>query len=111
DSKSRTREARLLFTENPALPGSAGELVWEQPSASLPADLLVKRNGKLGVFVLNDGQAKFVPLAGAEAGRPAIVNLAPATEIITQGRFRLQDGDSVIRQTGTQTKGTEDKTS
>lgn len=102
DNKTNTREARLSFNDQHALPGSAGELVWEQPSASLPSELVVKRNGKLGVFIVNNdnnGQAQFVPLPGAEEGRPVATDLPLDTSIITQGRFRLQDGDSISTQT------------
>ena len=108
DSKSRTREARLLFKneqlfkDKPAMPGGAGELAWERSSASLPSDLLVKRNGKLGVFVQRENQARFLPLPDAEEGRPASTNLPPDTQIITQGRFRLQDGDAVSQQSVSQ---------
>lgn len=110
DSTTRTREARLLFSkersEQRALPGSAGELAWNQPAASLPADLVVRRKGKLGVFVVknvaNNKRAQFVPLPDAEEGRPVITDLPPDTAVITQGRFRLQDGDTVTIQTDTQ---------
>jgi len=102
DSKTRTREVRLSFIEQRPLPGSAGELVWKQVKASLPADLVVKRKGKLGVFVVNnanDKTARFVPLPVAEAGRPVMADLPPDTLVITQGRFRLQDGDAITVQT------------
>jgi RND family efflux transporter MFP subunit len=101
DSTTRTREVRLTFTEKPALPGSAGELSWKQVTASLPADLVVKRNGQLGVFIVNNengNQARFVPLPGAEEGRPAETDLPPTTAVITEGRFRLQDGGAIIQQ-------------
>jgi RND family efflux transporter MFP subunit len=102
DNKTRTREARLLFKDKLAMPGSAGELVWKRSSASLPTDLVVKRNGKLGVFIINQAnknQAQFVPLPDAEEGRPVATDLPLDTQIITQGRFRLQDGDSISVQT------------
>lgn len=105
DNKTRTREARLLFKDQRAMPGSAGELVWERLSASLPSDLVVKRNGKLGVFIVNsvnNKQAQFVPLPGAEEGRPVATDLSPDTAIVTHGRFRLQDGDPISTQTVSQ---------
>jgi len=99
DPVSRTREARLLFTGEAALPGSAGELVWRSTRPELPAELLSRRKGSLGVFVVDtqDGatRARFVPLPGAEEGRPAAVSLPARTLVITLGRFRLQDGDPV----------------
>jgi RND family efflux transporter MFP subunit len=105
DNKTRTREARLLFKDKRAMPGSAGELLWKQSLASLPSDLVVKRNAKLGVFIVNKAnnkQAQFVPLPGAEEGRPVATNLPRDTQIITRGRFRLQDGGSISVQTESQ---------
>ena len=95
DPVSRTREARLTFTNEAALPGSAGELVWRSTRPALPAELLIRRQGRLGVFVVEEGRAKFVPLPDAEEGRPAAVSLPAQTPIVTLGRFRLQDGDPV----------------
>lgn len=98
DSTTRTREIRLTFMDQRPLPGSAGELVWKQSSTSLPADLIVKRDGQLGVFVVNNNRAQFVPLPNAEEGRPAVTDLPSNTSIVTQGRFRLQDGDAISSQ-------------
>lgn len=98
DPVTRTREARLLFKNHPTMPGSAGELVWVRSSASLPSDLLVKRKNNLGVFIYRDSKAYFHPLPGAEEGRPAIIDLPDDTQIIIQGQFRLQDGETVSRQ-------------
>jgi RND family efflux transporter MFP subunit len=95
DSRSRTREARLRFTGPSALPGSAGQLHWRQPAASLPAELISQRQGKLGVFTVQGQQARFVALPQAEVGRPVIARLTPETLVITDGRFRLRDGDAV----------------
>lgn len=95
DSRSRTREARLRFTGPMALPGSAGQLRWRQPAASLPAELISQRQGKLGVFTVQGEQARFVALPQADVGRPASVRLTPETLVITEGRFRLRDGDAV----------------
>jgi membrane fusion protein, multidrug efflux system len=95
DSLSRTREARLLFKGKSAMPGSSGELIWRRSEASLPAELIVRRKGKLGVFILRDKRAHFVVLPDAEEGQPAITTLASDTPVITLGRFRLQDGDPV----------------
>lgn len=98
DSSSRTREARLLFKGKSAMSGSYGELLWRRTKASLPADLIVRRKDKLGVFVVQNKRAHFTVLPGAEEGRPATTNLAPDTMVVTLGRFRLQDGDPVTIQ-------------
>lgn len=95
DPRARTREARLRFTADTALPGSAGELVWRSKQAHLPAELLSRRDGRLGVFVVDGERAGFIPLPQAEEGRPAVVSLPGQTPVVTLGRFRLQDGDAV----------------
>ncbi len=95
DPRARTREARLRFNADAALPGSAGELVWRSERPHLPAELLSRRDGRLGVFVVDGERAKFIPLPHAEEGRPAEVSLPTQTPVITLGRFRLQDGDAI----------------
>ncbi|MGB5568988.1 MAG: efflux RND transporter periplasmic adaptor subunit, partial [Sedimenticolaceae bacterium] len=95
DSRLRSFEARLSFVERPAVSGSVGRLSWRSPVAHLPADTVVDRNG-LGVFVLDDGKARFLPLPDAIAGMPAAVEADPATRIVIDGRYNLQDGDSVV---------------
>lgn len=95
DPLSRAREARLLFLESAALPGTAGRLVW-QAGLALPADLLVRRGGKLGVLLAEKGQARFIPVPNAQEGRPAVVNLPPQSLVITEGRFGLSDGDAIL---------------
>jgi hypothetical protein len=61
----------------------------------LPANLVIRRNGELGVFVHRAGKAVFKPLPGAQEGRPVAVELPSGTEVIVRGRDRLQDGDAV----------------
>ncbi len=95
DPRARTREARLRFSADTALPGSTGELVWRSERPHLPAELLSRRDDQLGVFVVDGEQAKFIPLPQAEEGRPAEVSLPTQAPIITLGRFRLQDGDAI----------------
>lgn len=95
DARTRTREARLTFTDANALPGTTGELVWRSRAAHIPADLILRRNGKLGFFQVLDGQARFTPLDAAQEGRPAATVLDPDTQVVVEGRYRLQDGDAV----------------
>jgi RND family efflux transporter MFP subunit len=94
DELSRTREARLLFEADTALPGASGRLVW-QAAQAVPADLLVRRNGVLGLLLAQNGKAHFQPIPDAQEGRPAAVQLPPDTLIITDGRFALRDGDLI----------------
>lgn len=95
EARERTREARLRFEGQAAFPGAAGRLVWTEPQLHLPPDLVVRRGGQLGVFVLAGAKAVFAPLDGAEEGRPVAVNLPQSTRVIVDGRHVLQDGDAV----------------
>lgn len=99
DTRARTREARLRFARSiprqQPLPGSAGKLQWSSAQASLPSSFISQRDGKLGVFTLAGNTARFVELPQATTGRPATAELAPDTLIITEGRYRLRDGDEV----------------
>lgn len=95
DTRARTREARLAFVAATAPVGSAGELVWRETRPAIPAALLLRREGQLGVFVVEAGQARFRPLPDAEAGRPALTDLPASTLLVTAGRFRLADGAKV----------------
>ncbi len=95
DSGTRTREARLKFVDTPPPVGSQGRLIWRRAGGLLPAHLLVRRNGRLGVFMHADGYAHFHVVDGAQEGRPVAVALAAESEIIIDGRESLNDGDPV----------------
>ncbi len=90
--ESRSIEARLVFTGPPPPAGLEGRLLWREQQAYLPAELLVRRAGRLGVFVAAEGRARFHPLPEAQEGRPPAIDLPAATQIVTQGRHALQDG-------------------
>ena len=98
NSQGRTRQARFTFSGNAPAVGRSGELVWRVGTGMLPSNLISRRNGVLGVFLLESGKARFEPLPGAQEGRPASVDLPPTTRVITLGRERLQDGVSVTVQ-------------
>jgi RND family efflux transporter MFP subunit len=91
----RTRRARFEFVDEAPTVGRSGELVWHVEQGLLPSNLVTRRNGELGVFVHQAGQAVFTPLPGAQEGRPVAVELPAGTEVIVRGRDRLQDGDAV----------------
>ena len=96
DMRKRTQEVRLTFSSAKALVGTSGELVWKNKQAHVPAEMLVQRNGQLGIFIVNGKNlAKFVAIDDAAEGRPALVDFSMSTKIVTKGRFRLQDGDAV----------------
>ena len=95
DSQGRTRQARFSFPDDAPAVGRSGEVVWQVGAGMLPSNLISRRNGVLGVFLLDAGKARFEPLPGAQEGRPARVSLPASSRVITLGRERLQDGAAV----------------
>ena len=94
----RTQKARFEFSDQAAPIGASGDLIWTISGGLLPADLVVNRDGKLGVFSTSNKTAMFIPLDNAQEGRPVPINLAPSIPIVVGGRERLQDGDSISMQ-------------
>ncbi len=95
DPTTRTREVRLAFIEDQPLPGVAGRIRWRVTDRALPADMLVRRDGQLGVMRRLDGRAHFEPLPAAVEGRPVATDLAPDTPLIVRGRYSVADGDPI----------------
>ena len=95
NTSARTREARFVFSAHSALPGTAGRIYWQSPQPHLPADFLVQRDGQTGLFLYQDGKAKFHTLKNAQIGHPAPVDLPTDAAIIIDGRFALKDNDLV----------------
>ena len=95
DVSARIVRARLAFVDEQAPIGSSGQLAWTESSGRLPVDLIVQRDGQLGVFIVTNDTAKFVVLPEAQAGRPADANLPQDTVVVSRGQGRLQDGDSI----------------
>ena len=95
DASSRTREARLEFTDETAIAGTAGRLVWRGRQLTLPADYLVRRQDMLGIFITQGDTAQFVHLPRAQEGQAAVVDLPAQTLLITEGRWRLLDGQQI----------------
>ncbi|MEW6163735.1 MAG: efflux RND transporter periplasmic adaptor subunit [Pseudomonadota bacterium] len=89
---SRSVEARFVFAGPPPAAGLEGRVRWQETRPWLPADLLVRRDGRHGVFLERDGKASFHPLATAQEGRPAASDLPADARIVTQGRHALQEG-------------------
>jgi RND family efflux transporter MFP subunit len=92
DPQARTVEARLAFAAEAAAPGAAGRVVWRDGTPHLPPEIVVRRNGRLGVFLDAAGVARFHPLPEAQEGRPARVELPADARIVVQGQLTLQDG-------------------
>lgn len=92
---ARTVEVRLAPRE-PLVPGTEGRLLWREDRPHVPAALLVRREGRLGVFTVQDGRARFVPLPQAQEGRAAPAEgLAAGLPLVTDGQAQLRDGQSV----------------
>lgn len=97
NSETRNREARLLFRDDPALPGAAGKLIWRDPRPHIPAQYLIRRGGELGVFAIENGVARFIAIPAARTGRASPTTLAPTTPLVVEGQFSLLEGDRIDR--------------
>ena len=98
DPTTQLQTVRLTFADQSAPIGATGTVSWRDASGLLPANLVERRDGKLGVFVVRDDEASFVALPEAAEGRAAQTVLPPDTLVIVDGRTRLQDGDPVSPQ-------------
>jgi len=95
---SRGQQARLVFVDEAAPPGSEGRIRWTDPRPALPGDFVLQRDGVLGVLLLADdgSTVNFRALPGADAGRPYLAeDLGPDTRLIDDGRRRVQPGQRV----------------
>jgi len=92
---SRNHIARLSFTSEHAISGSVGKVIWQENAKSIPASYIVLRDSKLGVLIAENDKAKFVEIKNALEGQPAYITLQDETQIITQGRFNVRDGDVI----------------
>ena len=101
DPASNKQRLRLAFVGARPYSGAAGELRWSASDQYLPANMLMERNGQLGYFIVQEQIAKFIALPGAMLGHPAVLHASAsasgATPVILEGRFRLKDGDRVVR--------------
>ena len=96
NTRTRNREVRLLFGNEQALPGAAGKLIWRDNQPHVSAKLLVRRGNDFGIFINNTGKARFHIIPGAQQGRTTPVDLPPDTVVVTEGHYRLEDGQPVI---------------
>lgn len=98
DPDRRMHEVRLRFLDAPPAVGTPGRLHWSRHETAVPANLLVQRDGGLGVMVVEDGHARFHGLVDAIAGRPAPAPDLPAdAELIIEGREAAREGQPVTR--------------
>jgi len=95
DSRLKTYEVRLTFLEEKSSPGTTGRLRWVSRHGHIPADLIVRRGDVLGTFVLEGERVRFVAIEHARPGHPAPIDLPRETAVVIDGRFVIQDGDTV----------------
>jgi hypothetical protein len=95
ERSARTQLARLEFTTTAAPAGSTGQLSWIGPRLLFPAELMIKRDGRLGAFINEAGVARFAHAADAQEGRPFRLQLAPGTPMVSRGQQGLNDGDAL----------------
>lgn len=93
DAAGQAQEA-VFSSESPLAPGLAGELRWAGHVPHLPPAYVQQRDGALGAYVERGGRPVFVPLPGAQDGRPAPVPWTPDTRVIDAGRFAIGLGDA-----------------
>ena len=92
NTETRDQEIRLAFNSGAPPPGTAGRLVWTDPRSFIPAQYIVKREGKWGIFVKREGKARFHPLPDAIPGRSAPVDLPADTAIVVKKLGQLNAG-------------------
>lgn len=90
DARGRNREVRFLFSSKMALPGSTGRLTWRSSKPHIPADIPVRRDQELGLFLAHDGKAIFHPLPQALEGQPTPIDLPADSSIVLEGRHSLK---------------------
>ena len=95
DSRLKSYEVRLTFLEEKSSPGTTGRLGWTTRVGHIPADLIVRRGDQLGIFIVKDERAHFVPLEHARPGHPAPIDLPRETAVVIDGRFAVEDGGRV----------------
>ncbi len=91
NTETHNREVRLMFNDSHALPGATGRLIWRDGRAHIPGDLLVRRNGKLGVFTVDGNVARFNSMPTAQAGRASVTSLGNDINVVIEGHFSLKE--------------------
>ncbi len=93
--KTRSQEVRFTFVDEQALPGSTGRVNWVSKQAHIPANLLLRRDGKSGFFIVKDNKSHFVEVKNVQEGRAIPFNLELSTLLIIDGRYGLVDGQTI----------------
>jgi RND family efflux transporter MFP subunit len=95
DTISNDQKVYLKFTGNPPRTGAGGRLTWSDPTPHLPSRYIVQRGGNLGLFIVDQGKARFIKLPKALEGHSAPVDLPPKQVVITSGLAGLVDDTPV----------------
>lgn len=90
DAQSRSQKFWFSAPDNIAI-GTSGELILTEPQPYLPAEYIVSRSGRLGVFLIKADKPTFVPLPNAQEGRPyPLTGELESAHIVIQGQQWLQ---------------------
>ncbi len=107
ETRARHQRVRLNFGAEKALPNAFGIVEITLQEQHIPANVLVSRNNKTGIFVIEKTSgghsiARFQPLKNALTGRSAAIKPGKPnhnTNVIIQGRQAVNDGQPVIIKT------------
>lgn len=91
EENSRSKIITFSTRDVNLVAGSEGMVTWQTQQSFLPAHLLTQRNNKYGIFVISKNKAKFVAVENAQEGRPFNINLDKNTQIIIDGRHRVDE--------------------
>lgn len=95
DSETRNREVRFDMTADKPPVGAAGKLIWTDQRRYIPPRFITLRNGKKGIFLVEENRFKFYSLENAVPGRPHPIDLPDETLIAVSDLANLQEGDAV----------------
>jgi RND family efflux transporter MFP subunit len=93
---TKTQEMRFSFSGDVPPPGASGRLNWQHAGDHLPPWLLVRRKGALGLFLVKEKKAVFLPLPSAKEGIPALLPAGISGEVAIDGRESLKEGESLL---------------
>lgn len=92
DAHSRSQKIWFSVPEGIAI-GTSGELILTELQPYLPPEYIVRRSGRLGIFLIESDKPIFLPLPNAQEGRPyPLTNDLSSAQIVVQGQQWLQSG-------------------
>ena len=100
ETRARHQKVRLSFIAKKTLPDAYGMVEITLREKKIPANYLVKRNNKNGIFLVNNSTpehltGQFHALKNALPGRAAVIDLPINSRIIIAGRHALHDGQYI----------------